>query len=179
MDVLHCKEKCVSVEITASPFRMPPRTLLRTVRTNVYCMDCRKFYFNSSCYAYGEDRVCTDCAATRENCRLGNNPLTIRVPPARKLCSICNHSFPRSLFVSAINGQLDDSRCVLCQKRERCTRCKKTRRRKHFQKQNGGLFQTCASCRQHLTARTLEKRAAAEADGDYYAALNMSFSPLT
>ena len=50
----------------------------------------------------------------------------------------CNHS--------TLELELED-----CQKRERCTRCKKIRCRKHFQKQDSALFLTCSTCQQHLT----------------------------
>ena len=70
---------------------MLPGTGLPTVRTDFYCVGCRKFYFNTSRHAYGEDQLCTVCAAGREPRPVRNGRLTIRVPAAGKNAALWAH----------------------------------------------------------------------------------------
>ena len=93
-----------------------------------------------------------------------SNPvrLTVRLPP-RRLCSLCS----RVHAVIDLRHQTQPTRCLSCQAWERCSRCLRLKKRKHFHnaRRANELFKSCQGCRDKDMDRVRKHREAAHALG--------------
>ena len=99
-----------------------------------------------------------------EHAQLG---LTIRIPPrTHRTCTLCKADYTVPLSDDPAKPQM---RCLPCQKREKCSACRKFKKRKRFHKKNGtnSIFKTCDACRERSAVRTFQKRLQAESQGTH------------
>ncbi len=134
---------------------MPP--VLSTLNHSFeYCSQCQRDIPATPRNWNTERKMCADCARQR--------PLTIRIPAATVRCTLCSGLYPPRVF-SAGHGRPAHSRCSRCRLRERCYRCRKIKRRKHFKRPSivdenapNALFKSCDHCRAKEVQRGLRQR---------------------
>ena len=108
-----------------------------------------------------------------EGQHVNNNAVTLRVPArAQKTCALCRSVFHASVPLPLPkNNNPSAMRCAPCRRREKCSRCNKIKKKKHFKKESepNRFYKTCAGCRaKHLLHPSLQqKRAQAEMQGGY------------
>jgi hypothetical protein len=91
--------------------------------------------------------------------------LTIRIPPrTHHICTLCKVDYTIPPSDDPVTPQ---SRCLPCQKREKCSRCNKIKKRKRFEKEDGtnSIFKTCNVCREKDVVRHFQKRLQAQSLG--------------
>ena len=88
-------------------------------------------------------------------------------PPPRIKCNLCTGEFS---VAGSHSGETLPDRRQQCERREKCSSCKKIKKKKHFQKsaqQRGVILKTCLSCREKSINWNLSKRRQAEDQGVY------------
>ena len=143
---------------------MPPVLSTHRLRDHAdqQCRRCRQDFPPIDGQWNVQRRMCVGCART--------NPLTIRLP-ARQRCSLCTDLFPPAVFCHGPDER-HPTRCPRCRVRERCTKCRKIKRRRQFLRpschgvdEGRPLLLTCSKCRTKSAACATRKRQAAEATG--------------
>ncbi len=145
---------------------MPP--VLSTQRNanapTKYCRKCKEDVPAVVRFWDFQLKMCCGCALTYIP------PIRIpggRVP--RQACTLCSNMFSIHSFASP-PGEAPHTRCVHCRRKERCTRCRKIKKKKEFRRptdedRTRPLLKTCNKCRLKQTREYISRRQQAETTG--------------
>jgi hypothetical protein len=158
-DELHQIHPCeAEAPICPCLFISPPMSLMNdgtsnpslTIPEDVICPQCGIVQHRVNPLAWNSTvGLCTVCVKNgADHLPHDHALLTVRIPAAGKLCTLCERWFPAQHY-QTYQVAKKTGRCKSCFKKEKCKRCHKVKRTTSFAKPGQGnvLFKSCHTCR--------------------------------